>query len=406
MDSRERVLTALGHREPDRVPIHDSPWAATIERWHGEGLPKDVSPAEHFGYEFVSVGADTSPRFPSDVIEETEQFILTRTSTGGINRNFKDHATTPELVDRPVKTRQDWERIKPRLEPAEDRIDWDGVRRTYEEARSRGQFVTYTGGYGFDILQGYMRNVMLLMAMAEDPEWVHEMSMTIAHLVLESGRMLLDGGIDFDAFYSYNDMGYRNALLFSPRAYDLTQREADEMVYSFMHSRGKPIILHSCGRVSELIPTLIEVGLDCLQPLEVKAGMDVRELKRRYGGELAFMGGIDVRAMADPDPSVIEEEIAGKFEVAMKGGGYIYHSDHSVPKNVSFEQYSRTMELVRKYGVAEGTYYRWKSKFGGMEVSEAKRLRTLEAENRKLKVMVADLMLDNKILKDVASKKW
>ena len=63
-------------------------------------------------------------------------------------------------------------------------------------------------------------------------------------------------------------------------------------------------------------------------------------------------------------------------------------------------------ELVRKYGIAEGTYYRWKSKFGGMEVSEAKRLRSLEAENRKLKVMVADLMLDNKILKDVASKKW
>lgn len=63
-------------------------------------------------------------------------------------------------------------------------------------------------------------------------------------------------------------------------------------------------------------------------------------------------------------------------------------------------------ELVRKYGIAEGTYYRWKSKFGGMEVSEAKRLRALEAENRKLKVTVADLMLDNKILKDVASKKW
>ena len=63
-------------------------------------------------------------------------------------------------------------------------------------------------------------------------------------------------------------------------------------------------------------------------------------------------------------------------------------------------------ELVRKYGIAEGTYYRWKSKFGGMEVSEAKRLRALEAENRKLKVMVADLMLDNNILKDVTSKKW
>jgi uroporphyrinogen decarboxylase len=62
------------------------------------------------------------------------------------------------------------------------------------------------------------------------------------------------------------------------------------------------------------------------------------------------MGGIDVRAMAADDPRVIEEEIRRKFEVAKVGGGYIYHSDHSVPNNVSFEQYKRVMELVRKYG--------------------------------------------------------
>jgi putative transposase len=63
-------------------------------------------------------------------------------------------------------------------------------------------------------------------------------------------------------------------------------------------------------------------------------------------------------------------------------------------------------ELVRRHGIAEGTYYRWKSKFGGLEVSEAKRLRSLEEENRRLKTMVADLMLENKVLKDINSKKW
>ena len=63
-------------------------------------------------------------------------------------------------------------------------------------------------------------------------------------------------------------------------------------------------------------------------------------------------------------------------------------------------------DLTRRHGIAEGTYYRWKSKFGGLEVSEAKRLRALEEENRRLKTMVADLMLDNKILKDVNSRKW
>jgi len=65
-----------------------------------------------------------------------------------------------------------------------------------------------------------------------------------------------------------------------------------------------------------------------------------------------------------------------------------------------------TKELTRQVGISEQTFYRWKSKYGGMEVSDAKRLRQLEDENGKLKTMVADLMLDNKILKDVNSKKW
>jgi putative transposase len=64
----------------------------------------------------------------------------------------------------------------------------------------------------------------------------------------------------------------------------------------------------------------------------------------------------------------------------------------------------RATDIVREYGISEQTFYRWKSKFGGMDVSEAKRLKQLEEENRRLKEMVADLSLDNKILKDVISK--
>lgn len=63
-------------------------------------------------------------------------------------------------------------------------------------------------------------------------------------------------------------------------------------------------------------------------------------------------------------------------------------------------------ELIRKHGIANGTFYRWKSKYGGMEVSEAKRLRELEAENAKLKKLLADTMLDKAALEDVLSKKW
>ena len=122
------------------------------------------------------------------------------------------------------------------------------------------------------------------------------------------------------------------------------------MVCDFFHRHDMPVILHSCGCVKALIPSLIEAGFDCLQPLEVKAGMDLMELKERYGDRMSFMGGIDVRAMAHPDPKVIEEEIRTKLPAAKKGGGYIYHSDHSIPKNVSFQQYQRVMALVEEYG--------------------------------------------------------
>ena len=66
----------------------------------------------------------------------------------------------------------------------------------------------------------------------------------------------------------------------------------------------------------------------------------------------------------------------------------------------------KTAEVCRKHGISEATFYNWKSKFGGMDVSEAKRLKTLETENAKLKRLLADAMLDNAALKDLLSKKW
>jgi putative transposase len=67
---------------------------------------------------------------------------------------------------------------------------------------------------------------------------------------------------------------------------------------------------------------------------------------------------------------------------------------------------SKTADVCRKYGVSGATFYKWKTKFGGMEVAEAKRLRTLEDENAKLKKLLADAMLDNAALKDLLAKKW
>ncbi len=66
----------------------------------------------------------------------------------------------------------------------------------------------------------------------------------------------------------------------------------------------------------------------------------------------------------------------------------------------------KVADVCRKHGISDATYYNWKAKFGGMSVSEAQRLRALEAENAKLKRLLADSLLDNAALKDVVSRKW
>jgi len=375
MTSRERVLMALNHEEPDRIPFHDSPWVATIERWHNEGLRTDISPAEYFDFEVIRFGADTTPRFPVEVIDETDEYIVLTTQYGGKRRDHKDYSSTPEIIDYPCKTRDDWERIKERLKPDRGRVDWDGKwlaasaederggesvleagrvewRRGLpgcRKARQQGKFVCYSLMVGYDKIQSYVASAQLLMAIATDPDWVRDMYETDADLAIAMFELMKDGGFEFDGVWLGCDLGYRNGLLFSPRHYDEQLRPTFQRLFDYFNGQGLPVIMHSCGCVNELVPRLVEDGLACLQPLEVKAGMDLVQLKKDFGDKLALMGGIDVRAMADPDPSRIEDEIRSKIPAAKKGGGYLYHSDHSIPNNVSLQQYCRVKELVLKY---------------------------------------------------------
>jgi len=350
MTNRERVLAALNLQEADRVAIHDGPWTTTIRRWHKEGLPEEVRLAQYFDYAMRGVGADLGFRLPTEVLEETDEYTIVRNANGTVNKSWKDAVSTPGQTDFLIKSRADWEEHKHRLEWSSDRVNWQKVREVEQRARQQGEWFYFCAVFGYDRIQGVVGSERLLMAMAEDPDWIEDVFMTYAQTVVAAAEEMIGAGIEFDGAFVYDDMGYRNAALFSPAMFRRFEFPCHKLVYDFFHSQGLKVILHSCGRVSELIPGLLEAGLDCLQPLEVKAGMDVVELKKKYGDRLAFMGGIDVRCMADPDPSAIEEEIATKLPVAKQGGGYIYHSDHSVPDNVSFEQYQRTIELVHQYG--------------------------------------------------------
>ncbi len=350
MTPRERVLTALAHKEADRIPIHDSIWAATASQWRSEGLPAEMPVSEYFHFEFQGFGADLTPQYPVRIVQRTPEYVVKTTPYGSTRKNHWDYSTTPELIDYGIKTRQDWEQAKSRLQPSHTRVDWVSLKNNYEQARSDNLFITYNAVTGYDLCQAYIRADELLPLLITDPDWIQDMIETQADMVIEMAKIIMAEGYRFDGAFVYNDMGYRGAPFFSPRIYRELIQPSDRRMFDFFHSHNMPVILHSCGYVKPLIPDLLAAGLDCLQPLEVKAGMDIFELKREFGQDLAFMGGIDVRAMTEPDPSVLEREVAAKLKAAKVGGGYIYHSDHSIPNNVSFQQYNRVIELVRQHG--------------------------------------------------------
>jgi uroporphyrinogen decarboxylase len=254
------------------------------------------------------------------------------------------------IIDYPCKNRDDWESLKTKLKPSDMRVDWVTDLRSNQRERSRGRYITFNAIVGYDKLQKYVASERLLRAVLREPEWIKDMYWTDAKLVMAMCDKMIQGGFDFDGAFLYCDLGYRHGPFFSPRHYEAQLHPVFKTLCAFFHERDMQIILHTCGNVKSLIPYFIQEGIDCIQPLEVKAGMDLVELKQEFGKDIAFMGGIDVRNISLDDPNPLEMEIREKVSKAKVGGGFIYHSDHSIPNTVSFAQYTNVIELVNKYG--------------------------------------------------------
>lgn len=341
---------AIAHKEPDRVPIQDTIWQATVDRWRNEGLPSGIEPQDYFGFELVGYGSDTSPRFKEEILSIDEEYIVEKDSYGGVRKNHRDFTTTPMIIDYPCKNRDDWESLKTKLKPSDMRVDWVTDLRSNQRERSRGRYITFNAIVGYDKLQKYVASERLLRAVLREPEWIKDMYWTDAKLVMAMCDKMIQGGFDFDGAFLYCDLGYRHGPFFSPRHYEAQLHPVFKTLCAFFHERDMQIILHTCGNVKSLIPYFIQEGIDCIQPLEVKAGMDLVELKQEFGKDIAFMGGIDVRNISLDDHNPLEMEIREKVSKAKVGGGFIYHSDHSIPNTVSFAQYTNVIELVNKYG--------------------------------------------------------
>jgi len=222
-------------------------------------------------------------------VEETEDTILQRDGNGALLRRHKKHDATPEHVDFLVKDRTAWEeQIKPKLRPDRRRIDFEGYRRVKRHAHEQGRFFAWSGVNVFELMHPVCGHEHMLVGMALDPDWVRDMVETYSRLTVALQEILFAAEGQPDGIWYYEDRGFKERPFMSPAMYKEIIQPGHIRTFSYAHSLGLPVIVHSRGMVEKLVPGLLEAGMDCLQVIEVKAGMDLLKLYKEFGDRLGW----------------------------------------------------------------------------------------------------------------------
>ncbi|MGE5529669.1 MAG: uroporphyrinogen decarboxylase family protein [Patescibacteria group bacterium] len=357
MTGRERIGNLLARKPVDRIGLFEHFWNDTQKQWAAQGhVSRDESLADHFGFDmeiFWPFNLTADLDYVPVAVEEDEETVLRRDGNGALLRWWKERDGTPEHVDFLVKDRRGWEEYaKPLLTADPRRIDFTGYRAARERARAHDRFFCWSGVNVFELMHPLCGHEHMLVGMALDPDWIKDMVDVYSRVTLELQEILFAKEGKPDGIWYYEDMGFKDRPFMSPAMYREIIQPGHARTFAHAHSLGLPVIVHSCGMMERLVPGLIEAGMDCLQVIEVKAGMDLLKLYQEYGDRLSLMGGIDVRALYSNDRGVIDAELSAKIPIVMGNHGYILHSDHSIPWTVEHGTYHYFIER----GLALGTY--------------------------------------------------
>jgi uroporphyrinogen decarboxylase len=363
----DRMNKALHHQEADRVPISDFFWGSFLERWRKElGLPPDSDPYLYYDLDWRVTIPNMDPHIRQfDILEQSASEIIVRTGFGAVIRK-KYADPMPAFVRFETKTIDEMAAFQ-FDDPWDDRRYFSagdnqiaGVGDAF--ARNLPPWIETVKSLHADfpvygsICEGQetlwriigSENVMLWIGLY--PEEVGRFVERINAFALEMTRAQIRaaGGL-LDGMVIWGDVAYTRDLFFSPNFWRKYFKPGVKAIIEECHANGLPVIYHGCGNVKRIFTDFIEIGVDAYNPLEAKAGLDVVDLRRRYGHQIAFCGNMDVIIWARSSPDELKKSVLTKLNAA-KGGGYIFQSDHSVPSNVSGENYDLVVKMVRKYG--------------------------------------------------------
>jgi len=345
MTSRKRVLAALNHQDPDRVPVWEYFWPEFEDKWRKiKKLPSNEDIYRYYKIDLREVSCKRWPRIDGRLtIKKSSQYEILKDGWGAIVKELP-HSSTPQYLEFPIKKKQDIDKYE--FESPKDPIRYTDFVKEVEDNKDMALFGHITGPYG--LLWHTRGPEQSFYDIAEDPNFVRALVEKLTEGMIEIGLQQLERskGLLLGIWIA-DDIAYNKGLMFSPETYyKLFWPSLRRMCESFK-KRGAKIIYHSDGDIREAIDMLIEAGVDAINPLEVRAGMDVVKLKEKYEGRLSFIGNIDnTGTLRTGTKQDIEKEVIRKLKAA-KGGGYIIGSSHSIGPDVPIENYEYFLQIVR-----------------------------------------------------------
>jgi uroporphyrinogen decarboxylase len=331
---RERIMTAIDHRDPDRVPWNigltipaaENLAAAVglkpseLDEWMGnhllmaEALAPDAWQEVKPGYWRDEFGVVWNRTVDPD-IGVIEDFQLGERSLSGY-------------------------RLPDPAAPAR----WEGLERELERRGDR--YVVCAIGFSLFERAWTLRGMVnLLMDMVEAPEFVDG----LLDAICDHNVALVERAVkyDIDAVYFGDDWGQQHGLIMGPKLWRRFILPRVQRMYGAVKQNGKRVFIHSCGDVDELFPDLIAAGLDVFNPFQPEV-MDVVEVKRQFGDRLSFLGGMSIqKVMPFGTADDVRQEAHRLMRTIGAGGGYILAPSHAIPRDVPVENILALIETAR-----------------------------------------------------------
>ncbi len=380
MKPRERVWLALNHREPDRVPIdlggticssiHREAYVA-LKQYLGmpveplrlvdyvQQLPYlDEALLERFGVDFrmVQLPAATAPDVEIFQEGEYEAFYdrwgskLRKPKKGGLYFDWVEFPIREASLEALETYR--W----PPLDPPEQLAE---LRRQAEYLYHHTDYAlvgsAIIGGGIFEQPARMMGLENFFVALVAEPRFADRLMEEITDLYIESCNRYLDQVGEFLHVFTYwDDLCGQDGWLISPELYrKMIKPKQRRLLEAIRKKTQAKVYYHSCGAVYDLIPDLIDLGFDILNPVQVSArGMDTRRLKQEYGTDIVFWGGgVDTqRILPFGTPQQVRDEVRRRIEDLAPGGGFVFAAVHNVQAGVPPENIVAAFEAALEYG--------------------------------------------------------